>query len=171
MKDNQPRTLRGPGLCVFKNVSFMGAPGWLSQLSFRLWLRSQSHGLWVQAPHGAHCCQSGACFGSSVPLSLSPSPACTLSKINKTFLKRTSASSFQNFLHDVGITVAGISRTPPILRSSPERKFAFLTPIRTERRMPVGSAGVTFPSHGLAREQGWFTGESGSSPFEHASSM
>ena len=39
-------------LKIFKT---RGAPGWLSQLSVRLWLRSGSRGLWVQAPHWALC--------------------------------------------------------------------------------------------------------------------
>ena len=58
---------------------YWGAPGWLSWLSVWLRLRSQSHGSWVQAPHQALCCQRRAHFGSSVPLSLCPSPACSLS--------------------------------------------------------------------------------------------
>ena len=40
----------------------VGAPGWLSQLSIRLQLRSRSWScaLWVQAPSWALCCQLGA---------------------------------------------------------------------------------------------------------------
>ena len=53
-----------------------GAPGWLSRLSVWLWLRSWSHSLWVRAPHWALCWQPGTCFGSSVLLSVCPSPAC-----------------------------------------------------------------------------------------------
>ena len=40
---------------LFKKI--FGAPGWLSWLSIRLWLRSWSHGLWVGAPCQALCCQ------------------------------------------------------------------------------------------------------------------
>ena len=56
-----------------------GAPAWLSRLSIRLWLRSLSHNSWVQAPRRAHCCQSRAFFRFSVPLSLHPSHALSLS--------------------------------------------------------------------------------------------
>ena len=38
-------------------------------------LRSWSHGLWVQAPRRSLCCRCRGCFGSSVSLSLCPSPA------------------------------------------------------------------------------------------------
>ena len=56
-----------------------GAPGWLSWVSVRLWLRSWSHSSWVGALHRALCCQHGACFRSSVPLCLCPSLTCVLS--------------------------------------------------------------------------------------------
>ena len=36
---------------------YPGAPGWLSQLSLRLQLRSWSHSSWVWAPHQALCWQ------------------------------------------------------------------------------------------------------------------
>ena len=38
-----------------------GAPGWLSQLSVRLQLRSWSYGSWVRAPPRALCWQLRAC--------------------------------------------------------------------------------------------------------------
>ena len=55
-----------------------------------LHLRSWSRRLWVWAPHWALSCQHGACFGSSVPLSLCPFPAHTLSlsKINTKKIKK-----------------------------------------------------------------------------------
>ena len=66
----------------------IGVPGWLSQLSVWLWLRSWSQYSWVQAPHQARCCQCRACFGSSVPLSLCPSlPRALAPSLNKHFLK------------------------------------------------------------------------------------
>ena len=53
----------------------LGAPGWLSQLSVRLWFRSWSCGPWVWAPHQALCWQLGAwsllqilCLPLSLPL-------------------------------------------------------------------------------------------------------
>ena len=55
-----------------------GASGWLSQLSTRFRLTSWSHALWVQARHRAHCCQCGACFGSSVLLFFSLSSSLLL---------------------------------------------------------------------------------------------
>ena len=78
----------------FKNI-LSRAPGWFSWLSLRLWLRACSLSLWVRAPYQSHCCQQRACFGSSVPLSLWPSPTGTLSfslKINK--LKKTFCPTF-----------------------------------------------------------------------------
>ena len=58
-----------------------GVPGWLSRLSFRLPLRSWSHGLWVRAPCPlcADSSEPGACFGFCVSLSLCPSPIRALS--------------------------------------------------------------------------------------------
>ena len=54
---------------------FDGAPGWLSQLSVWLWLRSWSHGLWVKALHWALCWQlSLESASDSVSLSLCSSP-------------------------------------------------------------------------------------------------
>ena len=68
-----------------KDLNIVGAPGWLSQLSGWLRLRSWSHGSWVWAPRWALCCQSRACFRSSDTVSFWPSPACshTLSQMNK----------------------------------------------------------------------------------------
>ena len=40
-----------------KRRFFPWAPGWLSQLSIRLWLKSWSHSLWVPASHRALCWQ------------------------------------------------------------------------------------------------------------------
>ena len=72
-----------------KEAKVFGAPGWLSRLSFWLWLRSWSHSLWVQVPCQALCCphraQSLLQILSSPPLSL-PFPhscSCTLSLKNK----------------------------------------------------------------------------------------
>ena len=66
-----------------------GAPGWLSWLRIRLWLRSWSHGLWVWALHWALCWQFRAWSLLQIlclPLSLCPSPthvlSFSLSKIN-----------------------------------------------------------------------------------------
>ena len=68
----------------------LGAPGWLSQLSHRLRLRSWSHGSWVWAPHRALCCQPVSTEPALDLLSpsLCPSPTCALPKISKYFLKR-----------------------------------------------------------------------------------
>ena len=65
-----------------------GAPGWLSQLSVRLQLRSRSHGLWVRAPRRALGWWLRAwsllpilCLPLSLPL---PRSCCvSVSKINK----------------------------------------------------------------------------------------
>ena len=69
-------------------------PGWLSGLSVRLQLRSQSRGSQFK-PHVRLCTDSSDCgvrFGLCVSLFLCPSPAHTLSlsisKINKIFFKR-----------------------------------------------------------------------------------
>ena len=43
----------GMGVPASMKMEDDGAPGWLSQLSIRLWLRSLSHGAWVQAPRQA----------------------------------------------------------------------------------------------------------------------
>ena len=68
-----------------------GAPVWLSWLSFRLWLRSWSHGLWVRVPHQALCWQFSdwsllwiLCLPLSLlfPCSCSVSVFSCLSKIN-----------------------------------------------------------------------------------------
>ena len=56
----------------------LGMPGWLSQPSIRLRLRSWSHGCEFE-PHIWLCTDSsepGACFGFCVSLSLCPSPMC-----------------------------------------------------------------------------------------------
>ena len=71
--------------------AFDGAPGWLSQLSVWLWLRSWSHSPWVQAPCQALWWQLRAwsllwilCLPLSLPLlrkhSISPSPSLSLSQ-------------------------------------------------------------------------------------------
>ena len=62
---------------VFKNG--IGVPGWLSQLSTRLQLRSWSHGSWVWAPHRALGCQHRAHVGPSDPPSLHLHHTCALS--------------------------------------------------------------------------------------------
>ena len=76
-----------------KKMQIPGVPGWLSQLSVQLWLRSWSHGSWVQAPHRALCWQLRAwsllrilCLSLSLPLPHS----CSVSvlKVNKTFFKK-----------------------------------------------------------------------------------
>ena len=59
------------------------APEWLSQLKVQLWLRSRSHGLRVQAPHPACCCQPTSEKPTSNPLSLSLSLPLRASKMNK----------------------------------------------------------------------------------------
>ena len=60
---------------VFIRTQNSGVPGWLSQLSVQLWLRSWSHSSWVQAPRQALCWQLRAwillqilCFPLSLPL-------------------------------------------------------------------------------------------------------
>ena len=55
------------------------------RLSVCLRLRSYSHGVWVQGMPGARCCWHRAHFGFSVPVSLCPSLAHTLSlpKLNQ----------------------------------------------------------------------------------------
>ena len=74
-----------------------GAPGWLTRLSIRLWLRSWSHGSWVRASCQALCWQLGAW---SLLRILSPSLSAhlphpplvfCLSKINIFFLMRFGA--------------------------------------------------------------------------------
>ena len=40
---------------LLKEYENTGVPGWLSQLSIWLWLRSWSHSSWIQAPHRALC--------------------------------------------------------------------------------------------------------------------
>ena len=76
-----------------------GTPGWLSQLSIRLRLRSWSHSLWVRAPCQAVCWQLGAwsllrilCLPLSLPLPHSCSLFLSLSlsqniKIKNNFFK------------------------------------------------------------------------------------
>ena len=65
-------------------------PGWLSWLSTWLWLRSQSHGLWIRVPCQALCWQLRAwsllrilCVPLSLPLPCSFSVSLCLSIINK----------------------------------------------------------------------------------------
>ena len=69
-----------PLFLIFK-IALAGAPGWLSQLSGWLWLRSWSHGPWVQARVGrcADSSEPGACFGFRVSLSLSLLLPCSVS--------------------------------------------------------------------------------------------
>uniref|UniRef100_A0A673T7J5 SRCR domain-containing protein n=1 Tax=Suricata suricatta TaxID=37032 RepID=A0A673T7J5_SURSU len=43
------------GLSVQKLLRISGAPGWLSRVSIRLWLRSRSHSSWVRYPCRALC--------------------------------------------------------------------------------------------------------------------
>ena len=77
----QDRTLGPPralGLTFHWNIFGGGAPGWLSRLSLRLQLRTGSRSSWVQAPHQVFCSQPRACYGSSVPLSLSLPHSLTL---------------------------------------------------------------------------------------------
>ena len=66
----------------------VGAPGWLSRLGVRLWLRSWSHSPWVRALRRALCWQLGAwsllrilCLPLSLPLPCSYS--CLSLKKNK----------------------------------------------------------------------------------------
>jgi len=63
----------------------LGAPGWLSWLSLRLWLRSRSQGLEIK-PHTGLPAQQGVCLRFSLPLPL-PSVvhahACSLCLQNK----------------------------------------------------------------------------------------
>ena len=68
----------------------LGAPGRLTQLSIWFWLRSQSRGLWVWAPHWVLCWQLRAWNLLQIqclPLSLSHPRSCSvslsLSKMNK----------------------------------------------------------------------------------------
>ena len=80
-----PHTLKLFSSIVFKTI--LGEPGWLSQLSVWLWLRSWSHGSWVQAPRRALCWQLRAWSllrMLRLPLSASPLLALclSLSKIN-----------------------------------------------------------------------------------------
>ena len=77
-------------------------PGWLSQLSVRLQLRSWSHSPWVRAlqplcQHRADSLKPGGCFEFCVSLSLCPSPTHTLplsrsQKLNK-YLKKKKTST------------------------------------------------------------------------------
>ena len=57
-----------------RHLKIKEAPGWLSQLSVRLWFRSWSLGLWIPAPHQAPHCWCGACLGFSLCLPLCPFP-------------------------------------------------------------------------------------------------
>ena len=87
--------IKRPGNILPENLSSQkanstGAPGWLSQLSVRLQLRSWSHGLWVPAPHRALHWQLRAwsllwilCLPLSLPFPYSCSVSLSLSKLNK----------------------------------------------------------------------------------------
>ena len=66
---------------LLKNIEKKEEPGWLSQLSVQLWLRSWSHGSWVQAPCRALCWQLRA--WSLLPLSVPPPLMLCLSLKNK----------------------------------------------------------------------------------------
>ena len=58
---------------IKKNEICWGA--WVALLANCLtWLRSWSHGSWVQAPYWALCSQHRACFWSSVPLFVCSAP-------------------------------------------------------------------------------------------------
>ena len=86
-------------------------PGWLSQLSLGLQLRSWSHGLWVGAPHWALCWQLRAwsllqilCLCLSLPLPCSCSVSLSLWKTNKHWkkleiLEYFDSSDIGNFLY------------------------------------------------------------------------
>ena len=86
---------------------FSGAPGWHSQLSVQLQLRSWSHNLWVRAPHRAPCWQLRAWSMLQIlclPLSLCPSPARALSlslslQISKWALKKFQADCWPFLLY------------------------------------------------------------------------
>ena len=70
----------------------LGAPGWLSQLSIRLWLRSWSHSSWVWAPHRALCWQLRAwspLWILCLPLSLLLPCLCSLSPSKQNKKKKT----------------------------------------------------------------------------------
>ena len=60
---------------ILEVLNLQGVPGWLSQLSIQLPLRSCSQGSWFQGPHQAPCwawsLESGAWFRFCVSLSLS----------------------------------------------------------------------------------------------------
>ena len=85
-----------------KRNSYYGAPGWLSQLSVPLQLRSWSCSLWVRALHQALCWQLRAwslLLVLCLPLSLSLPCSCSVSlclkhkinifkKLKKNFFKR-----------------------------------------------------------------------------------
>ena len=76
------------------------APGWLSRLSVQLQLKSWSRGLWVQAQHGAHCWQLRPwrlLRTLCLPISLCPSPTCTLSLSlkNKHFKKSLKSNTIK----------------------------------------------------------------------------
>ena len=87
-----------------KYTTALGAPGWLSQLSVRLQLRSWSHSPWAQAPCRALCWHLRAwsllhilCLPLSLPLPCS----CSVSKINNKNmfkkLKRNTPQHCENF--------------------------------------------------------------------------
>ena len=71
-----------PRMMPVYNKNLVGVPGWLSQLSIWLRLRSWSHVLWVRAPHQALYWQLRAWSLLQIqipPLSLCPTPACAQS--------------------------------------------------------------------------------------------
>ena len=93
---------------TYYKKDFWGAPGWLSQLSARLRVRSWSHCSWVQAPCWALCWQLGAWrFRFCVSLFLCPSPVCmchlSVSKIN--IKKKLKKKDFWNVNNLANITI------------------------------------------------------------------
>ena len=121
-----PSLLQGPCWIVgvmFKVLSVLGAPGWLSRLSVPLQLRSRCCGLWVRAPRRALCCSSEpeACFGFCVPLSLCSFPTHALSvslkyKHSKKNLKKNKVLSVQSCHYwswDAGLWGQAPALVPP----------------------------------------------------------
>ena len=81
------------------NGNDKGAPGRLSRLSVQLWLRSRSHGLWVQTLHQPLCGQLSLEPASdsvspslSLPHPCSHSVSLCLSEMNKYYFFLTSGN-------------------------------------------------------------------------------
>ena len=102
-KDKQPnKKMDKHWICKLRvRKSEPGAPGWLSWLSVRLWLRSWSHGSWVWALRWVVCWQLRAwslpwilCLPLSLPLpcllTLVLSRSLKNKNIKKNFLRRVS---------------------------------------------------------------------------------